>query len=161
MANLLKMAISETIRALHRRGWSQRRIADELGINRETVARHLRRADSPPKPANAPLGSQGDQSAPKPANAPLGSQGDQSAPKPANAPLGSEEDEGTPQLTLATPGSTPDPQPHGSGRASGCEPWRELIRAKCDLGLSAQRIYQDLVADHGFAGSYYCVRRFV
>ena len=145
MANLLKMAISETIRALHRRGWSQRHIADELGINRETVARHLRRADPPPKPANAPLGSQGDQS----------------APKPANAPLGSEEDEGTPQLTLATPGSTPDPQPHGSGRASGCEPWRELIRAKCDLGLSAQRIYQDLVADHGFAGSYYCVRRFV
>jgi transposase len=72
-----------------------------------------------------------------------------------------EEDEGTPQLTLATPGSTPDPQPHGSGRASGWEPWRELIRAKCDLGLSAQRIYQDLVADHGFAGSYYCVRRFV
>src|SRR5512147_2666546 len=129
MSNLLKMAVSETIRALHRRGWSQRRIADELGINRETVARHLRRADPPPKPANAPLGS--------------------------------EEDEGTPQLTLATPGSTPEPQPHGSGRASGCEPWRELIRAKCDLGLTAQRIYQDLVADHGFVGTYYCVRRFV
>ncbi len=31
MANLLKMAVSETIHALHRRGWSQRRIADELG----------------------------------------------------------------------------------------------------------------------------------
>ena len=38
MANLLKMAISETICALHRRGWSQRRIAAELGIVRETVA---------------------------------------------------------------------------------------------------------------------------
>ena len=35
------------------------------------------------------------------------------------------------------------------------------MRAKCALGLSAQRIYQDLVADHGFTGSYYCVRRFV
>ena len=57
MANLLKMAVSETIRTLHRRGWSQRRIADELGINRETVARHLRRADPPSKPANAPPGS--------------------------------------------------------------------------------------------------------
>ena len=33
MANLLKMAVSETIRTLHRRGWSQRRIADELGIS--------------------------------------------------------------------------------------------------------------------------------
>ena len=75
MANLLKMAISETIRTLHRRGWSQRRIAAELGINRETVARHIRQADPPPKPANAPLGSEGDDSEPKPANAPLGSEG--------------------------------------------------------------------------------------
>ena len=47
MAGLLKMAISETIRTLHRRGWSQRRIADELGINRETVARHLRPTGPP------------------------------------------------------------------------------------------------------------------
>jgi transposase len=161
MANLLKMAISETIRTLHRRGWSQRRIAAELGINRETVARHIRQADPPPKPANAPLGSEGDDSAPKPANAPLGSEGDDSAPKPANAPPGSEEDHGAPQLTLATPGSTTELQLQGSRRASACAPWRELIGAKCALGLSAQRIYQDLVADHGFVGSYYCVRRFV
>jgi transposase len=161
MANLLKMAISETIRTLRRRGWSQRRIAAELGINRETVARHIRQADPPPKPANAPLGSEGNDSAPKPANAPLGSEEDDSAPKPANAPLGSEEDHGAPQLTLAIPGSMPDPQLQGGRRASGCEPWRELIVAKCALGLSAQRIYQDLVVDHGFVGSYYCVRRFV
>jgi hypothetical protein len=108
MANLLKMAISETVRALHRRGWSQRRIAAELGINRETVARHIRRADPPSKPANAPLGS--------------------------------EENPGTPQRALGTARSTPDPQLHGNGRASGCEPWRDRIRAQCDLGLSAQRI---------------------
>jgi transposase len=139
------MAVSETIRTLHRRGWSQRRIADELGIHRETVARHLRQADTPSKPANAPPG----------ATAPDG------ASKPANAPPGSEGDEGAPGLTIATPGSTPDPPPRGSGRTSGCEPWRELIRAQCDRGLTAQRIYQDLVADHGFVGTYYCVRRFV
>jgi transposase len=129
MSNLLKMAVSETIRTLHRRGWSQRRIADELGINRETVARHLRQADPLSKPANASPGLEGD--------------------------------EGAPEHTVAPPGSTPNPQPRGSGRASGCEPWRDVIRAKCDLGLTAQRIYQDLVADHGFAGTYYCVRRFV
>ncbi len=57
MANLLKMAISETIHTLYRRGSSQWRIADQLGINRETVARHLRQADPLPKPANAPTGS--------------------------------------------------------------------------------------------------------
>jgi transposase len=31
----------------------------------------------------------------------------------------------------------------------------------CDLGLSAQRIYQDLTSEHNFSGSYYSVRRFV
>jgi transposase len=36
-----------------------------------------------------------------------------------------------------------------------------LIQSRCDQGLSAQRIYQDLVADHGFTGSYYSIRRFV
>jgi transposase len=36
-----------------------------------------------------------------------------------------------------------------------------VIRAKLDLGLSAQRVFQDLVAEHAFAGSYYSVRRFV
>jgi len=49
MANLLKMAIIDTIRTLHRRGWSQRRIAGELGINRETVAPYLRQDDARPK----------------------------------------------------------------------------------------------------------------
>ena len=38
---------------------------------------------------------------------------------------------------------------------------RELIQAKLDQGLSAQRIWQDLVAEHGFAGSYDSVKRFV
>ena len=56
MSNLLKVAMIETILSLRQRGWSQRRIARELGIDRGTVARHLR-PPAPPKPANAPLGS--------------------------------------------------------------------------------------------------------
>ena len=141
MANLLKMAVSESIRTLHLRDWSQRRIAQELGIDRETVARHLRLAELTSKPANSPIGSDDGHS----------------APKPAKAPIGSEADSRSPELTLATPASTP----RGNGRHSGCEPWREIIQGNCDLGLSAQRIYQDLVTDHGFTGSYYSVRRFV
>jgi transposase len=42
-----------------------------------------------------------------------------------------------------------------------CEPWRDVIEAKCALGLNAQRIHQDLCAEHSFSGSYYSVRRFV
>jgi transposase len=145
MSNLLKMAVSESIRTLHRRGWSQRRIADALGINRETVARHLRQGDPPPKPADAPPGSTADDG----------------TSKPADAPPGSTADHDTPPISVASSGPAIDPPPRGSGRVSGCEPWRGVIRAKCDLGLTAQRIYQDLVAEHGFAGTYYCVRRFV
>ena len=134
MANRLKMAISETIWTLHRRGWSQRRIAAELGINRETVARHLRQADTSSKPANAPIGSEGDDGASKPANAPPGSDEDDGVPKPADAPIGSEDDKGTIRVAVAEPGPRADPQPSGIGRASGCEPYRDLIRAKCVLG---------------------------
>ena len=51
--------------------------------------------------------------------------------------------------------------PSSRGRRSDCEAFRDIVAAKLGQTLSAQRIYQDLVADHGFAGSYYCVRRFV
>ena len=74
MANRLKMALAQSIHTLYQQGWSQRRIARELGINRETVARHLKELQPAPKPANAPLGSEVDQLGSKPANAPLGSE---------------------------------------------------------------------------------------
>jgi hypothetical protein len=37
MSNVLKVRLETTIYSLADRGWSQRRIAGELGINRETV----------------------------------------------------------------------------------------------------------------------------
>jgi hypothetical protein len=42
-----------------------------------------------------------------------------------------------------------------------CEPWKEYIQAALNAGLSIQRVYQDLVAEHQFAGSYDSVWRFV
>jgi transposase len=42
-----------------------------------------------------------------------------------------------------------------------CDPWQEEIERALERGLSIQRIYQDLVAQRQFAGSYYAVRRFV
>jgi transposase len=161
MANLLKMAMIETIRTLHRRGWSQRRIAAELGINRETVARYLRQAVSESKPATAPTGSHDDHRESKPATAPTGSHDDHRESKPATAPTGSESGDDPLEQVIATPASVPDRPSFGRYQPSGCEPWRVAIQAKCDLGLTAQRIYQDLVSDHGFTGSYYSVRRFV
>ena len=48
-----------------------------------------------------------------------------------------------------------------NGRSSLCEPFRQVIQNMLDLGLTAQRIHQDLVAEHSFAGHYPSVRRFV
>jgi transposase len=47
------------------------------------------------------------------------------------------------------------------GHVSQCEPFRDGIVGRLQKGLTAQRIYQDLVTENGFAGSYYSVRRFV
>jgi len=42
MANHLKMALSELIVDLFRQGWSKRKIARQLGVDRGTVVRHIR-----------------------------------------------------------------------------------------------------------------------
>ena len=47
------------------------------------------------------------------------------------------------------------------GPVSRCEPYRDVIQTKIEQGLTAQRIHQDLVADHGFTAKYPSIRRFV
>ncbi len=42
-----------------------------------------------------------------------------------------------------------------------CEPHREFIEAQLRLRRNAMAIYQDLVDQHGFAGHYNSVKRFV
>ena len=49
--------------------------------------------------------------------------------------------------TQAPRGSSSDEK----GR-SDCEPLREVIEKKLDLGLQAKRIHQDLAEEHGFRG---------
>jgi len=59
MANELKMAMINAIWILKERGWSARRIARELGINRETVGKYLSAWSNGSKPAiKAPIGSE-------------------------------------------------------------------------------------------------------
>lgn len=159
MANQLKMADVQAIESLHRLGWSARRIALELGINRETVGRYLHPAAAEgSKPASAPAGSQspgeGDS---KPAKAPTGSDGPMAdatggstGSKPAKAPTGSEE-----SALASAEVNVP------AGRSTAW-PWRGVIVQKLEQGLDAQRIYQDLASDeHGYSGSYYSVRRLI
>jgi transposase len=130
MANRLKMALIDTILSCHRLGWSNRRIARELGIDRDAVSRHIHQALASAKAAKAPPGS--DDAA--------------GESKAAKAPPGSE--------TVAEPALTPRSR-------SLCEAWHAVIVVKIEAGLTAQRIYQDLVAEHGFVGKYHSVRRYV
>ena len=100
--NRLEVSLQQAIIALHGRGWSQRRIARELHINRETVAVHVHAA----KPAISTTGSNG-------------------------------------------------------GRVSLCREHLASIAAAVTAGLSAKRTHQDLVREHGFAGSSQSVKRCV
>jgi transposase len=119
MAYQLKVTIQEAIFRLKESGWAQRKIARELRIHRETVARYLRLA------------------------------GQTSDSKPA----------------ISTPGSAdqnvPFRPPAKSGRQSSCLPYLEAISSKVEAGLSARRIYQDLIAENGFGGGYQAVKRLV
>jgi transposase len=146
MANRLKMAVTETIQTLRRRGWSARRIARELGVDRETVSRHLQASPFDSNAAIAPSGSAVAADGSNAANAPSGS-GD---PIPLELP----------SVSAESVAPTPGP-PSRVGRPSDCVPYRAVIVAAWERDLSAQRIYQDLVTEHGFAGSYFSVRRFV
>lgn len=53
--NVLKVNLQQSIQVLHARGWSQRRIARELGIHRKTVGSYVK----PAKPAIPTTGSGG------------------------------------------------------------------------------------------------------
>jgi hypothetical protein len=53
------------------------------------------------------------------------------------------------------------PTAGSSGRVSKCESHRDFIERRLELGLSAQRIWQDHRDETGFAGSYESVMRFV
>ena len=65
MANHLKMAQVQAIQALRARGWSFRRIGRELGVHRETAARHVRLAEAESRQPH-PSGEASDQNRPNP-----------------------------------------------------------------------------------------------
>lgn len=137
MANVLKMATVTSILTLHYRGWSQRRIARELGVSRTTVRRHLAQGEGGATCATTP---------------PPG--GESPANCTTNPPPGSDCSTGAGRL----PGGG---SPAASGPVSSCQPLAEVIEVKLARGLSGVRIWQDLVADHDFAGSYDSVKRYL
>ena len=83
--NILNVSLQHSILTLAEHGWSRRRIARELGMDRETVGRYLRLAES--KPAIPLAGNPSDPAA-KPAISLTGS-GPELDSKPAIVHTGS------------------------------------------------------------------------
>jgi transposase len=146
MANRLKMAKIDAILALHQRQWSIRRIAKELRVHRDTVARHIQAYEQQSKQAGAPIG----------ASAVLDDCAEAKPATPAEAPIGSKQ-----AIQQGAPLGSAEPESGHGRQTSLCEAWRQIILDKLQLGLTAQRIFQDLVSEHGFTGKYHSVRRFV
>jgi transcriptional regulator with XRE-family HTH domain len=98
MANRLKMARVQSILSLHAQGWSGRRIARELGVDRETVSRYVQleqqsavrcelEAGGVSKPANAPILAPGSPAFSVPANALISSPGSKGLMEPPLTPI--------------------------------------------------------------------------
>jgi len=141
MPNYLKMPKKSQVLALLELGWSYRRIEAETGVRRETVSGYDRaRGANPAKtfPGSAP--SQPAESADRP------------PPEGANAATAFAGSDPNPAKTF--PGSAPRPR-------FAAATYRTAITEKLDVGLSLQRIWQDLVEEYGYGASYESVKRFV
>ena len=133
MANRIQVSLSQSIVELYNRGWKKLRIARELEIDTKTVRRYVRLHT-----AKSLLPPAGDAS--KSLVLPPGETAITGASEEANSLL----------------------PPSGSGgRESQCLPHKSRIEAALETGLSAQRIYQDLVTEEAFKGGYDAVKRFV
>lgn len=152
-------------------GWSYRRIAAELGIDRETVSRHVKAAgQSAGAAANAAIsitGSAAADDAGMAADAGGASASDARGEgfEPGGFAPGSGEASGSnATISIAGSGSVEravEASPNDVGRRSRCERFRAEILAGLEAGLSAQRIFQDLQEQHQFTDGYQSVQRFV
>ncbi len=132
MSNVLNETTQQQVIALGRLGWSLRRIEATTGVRRETISGYL-------KAAGVAVRARGG----RPAQWP--------PPNPATTRVVSTDPAGPDRSDDAAPAPS----------ASGCEPYRALILEGLRRGRNAMAIWQDLVDQHGFAGRYASVRRFV
>lgn len=133
MSNILEVPQQHAIQALIAKRWSLRHIARTLGINRRTVKRYA--AATAPKCTTEVTTGSGPPDEPK------------CTTEVTTGDACPDESKCTTKVT--------------TGSRSLCGGLQEVISPMLEGGLSAQRIYQDLVAGHGFGGSYPSVRRYV
>jgi transposase len=148
MGNVLSREKREQVIALGRLGWPLRRIEEATGVRRETAGDYLRSAGilvrSP--------GTWGPKSLSKAATlVTTGFSGSNQA------------DNSKPAIEVTTGFFAGSGPPGPVGRRSSCssDAYREWIELELSRGRNATGIFQDLVDQHGFTGSYESVKRFV
>jgi transposase len=146
MSNVLSEEKKQQIMALGRLGWALRRIEQATGVRRETAGAYLKAAGI----AVRGPGGWGRRGPEIPASGVIP---DSNGAKPAN------------EVTTDPGGQIPPPQgaqpSHRQPSASACEPYRETIELGVSRGRNAMAIWQDMVSQYGFSGSYQTVKRFV
>ncbi len=155
MSNVLNEEKKQQVIALGRLGWSLRRIERETGVRRETAAGYLKTAGIGVRFPGAwgrrpPADS-------KPANEVTTDSA--TGPKPANEVIPDLDPDSKPANEVTT--DSESSAPRQTAAASASEPYRELIEQAIARGRNAKAIWQDLVDDHGFTGSYQSVKRFI
>jgi len=152
MSNRLSMAQTLAIQALAATGKSNRAISRTLGVDRGTVAKILSQIQNQPPVWKAPTGS---------GDAPTGFLAIDPASEDSSTHV-SESDAAKSAASITTnASSSPDSVPVLAGSRSECQPYRDEIVRKLEQGLTAQRIWQDLIDEYGFAARYPSVRRYV
>lgn len=155
--NQLKVNQRETIITLWQRGWSARRIAREMDYDRDTVCKYIRLEEAA-KPATLSPGF-GAENQPATPLEPPGRDAKPATPSPGKTSDAAD----TTQPGAGVVGADAFEWALAAAQAnvSLCESWKEQIEAGLERGLSAKRIHEDLVRDHGFGGKYQSVKRFV
>jgi transposase len=146
MSNVLNEEKKQQVIALGKLGWTLRRIEQVTGVRRETAGSYLKAAGI----AVRPSGGWGRRGPAKASNEVTTGPADS---KPAN--------EVTTDFIRGIREKPPLQLPKANPSASVCEPYREIIELGLRRGRNAMAIWQDMVTDLGFTGSYETVKRFV
>jgi len=140
MGNVLSNDKKQQVIALGKLGWSLRRIEEATGVRRETASAYLKTAG-----VVVCLPGWGRRA-------------------PAKPTMQVTPDSGAKPAIQVTPDFiAPFSRKQGVSppSTSVCEAYRELIEQGLARGRNGKAIWQDLVSDHGFAGDYQAVKRFV
>jgi transposase len=146
VSNVLSDEKKKQVIALGQLGWPLRRIEKATGVRRETATGYLKAAGI----AVRPPGGWGKLPPAKPANNPT------TDPEPDSKPANEVTTDFGAGSGLESGDAAGSPGP-----TSACDPYRETIELGLSRGRNAMAIWQDLVDQHGFAGGYQSVKRFV